>query len=849
MRSSIGRVAWTLGAIAVLLVVIPSPFPGTPGSGPVPTLPVGARMGPSLTMVPSAVSAPWAARVGFDPMTNGQVQGATATSGPVTVTITLKPHDPAFYSAPPPGSTPLSPSGIGDRFGISVADYQALEQYFTNRGVSILHEWPDRMSLTVGGPAATVAQAFSTSLYSGHWQGRAVRFAATVPQLPAPYASEVAALSGLSEGFDAFIIPFARATPAAAPSQGRTTKFITPVDLHVAYDLNGLYNSTGTSHYASGVGIALVLWGQGYAPSDLQTFYGTYYPAEFPGVRLAPYPIDGALQPSSNAVADPSGATQELTLDLEWAGSEAPGATLDAVYAPDGPASNGYSPSDASMEDAINYAVQKVTGVQVVSMSFGTQDGSDVSFQVAFSSAFAAAAQGGITVLAASGDNSGLAHANCSGNADPQFPASSPQVIAVGGTALSLALDPLGTVTGIDTEPAWNGSGGGFSNQYAPPAWQEQGSAARPIAAAAARGIPDVAGPASDNFFFFNGGTAAGKGTSFATPMWAGMIAEMDAVRGHPFGFVTPRLYTIGAGEENRTTAMGLVDITGGSTCLGPATVGWDTATGWGSPRAFLLYEDLVSTYVTEALTTSSPNVVPGGSFVASVHVANLTNGVALANVVVMFVLSSDGQVGLCSGTLDSSSAITDARGNASAGLGVPSCYFGSRVVVTATIASHGYFATNTTTLLVNLLGLAGFLAVIQVFPYNILAFGLIIVASALFAWRLGEWRHRAEQRRRAGSSRRPAAPPGATGSSVATPPPPTPPAPPPSAPALDPAAGPLPPPPPPSGGAPPPARVVFPPPPPPGASSEPTLPRCSACGAAVAFVATVCPKCGASLT
>ncbi|MCI4331148.1 MAG: S53 family peptidase [Thermoplasmata archaeon] len=845
---------WTVGALVVLLLALPSPIGAMPTSGAHASAHGSVRTVPSTGLLPAGWSAPWAQRVGYDSTMNGHVQHLVATSGPVTVSITLRPRDASYFAAPTPGSNPLSLAQIADKFGVSSGQYLALEQYFTGEGLTVLHEWPNRMSLTVTGPAYDVGRAFGTSLYSGVWQGRSVRIASSVPTLPSAFAPEVAAVSGLSDGFTSFSLPFAPAGPVPGPLAGRTTRFITPVELHVAYNLDGLYNSSGTSHWASGVGIALLLWGEGYAPSDLQSFYGSYYPSEFPGVRFAPYPIDGAPLPSSSAAADPSGATQELTLDMEWSGSEAPGATLDAVYAPDGPASNGYSPSDAAMEDAVNKAVQQISGVQVVSMSFGTQDGSDVSFQVAFSSAFATAAQQGITVLAASGDNSGLAHANCSGNVDPQFPASSPQVVAVGGTALTLALDPFGAVTGIDSEPAWNGSGGGYSNQYSAPSWQEVGSAAGPVRAAAARGIPDVAGPSADNFFFFNGATAAGKGTSFATPMWAGMIAEMDAVRGHPFGFLPPRLYTIGAGEENHTTALGLVDITSGSTCLGPATTGWDTATGWGSPRAFLLYEDLVSTYVTEALSTSSPNVAPGGSFTATVHVANLTNAAPLASVLVQFALSSDGQVGLCSGVLESQSATTDPRGDASVGLAVPSCYFGSKVVLTATIASRGYFATNTTTLDVNLLGLAGFLAVIQVFPYNVVAFGLIIIAAVLLAWQLGEWRHRRQQTRDGRSGMRRGPGPGSSG----TPPPPPPPSEPsptsagvtPSAAglgsgnAIPPEAGGL--------GSPPvsgvPAHVLDPPVPrAPGPSSQ-GLPHCSSCGRAVGFVATVCPGCGASL-
>jgi hypothetical protein len=433
------------------------------------------------------------------------------------------------------------------------------------------------------------------------------------------------------------------------------------------------------------------------------------------------------------------------------------------VYAPDGPASNSYSPTDASMEDALNTAINLPT-VKAVSMSFGTPDGSDPSFQAAYATSFLDAERLGITVLAASGDNGGTAKGHCSGGTSPQFPAASPNVVAVGGTAPVLALDAVGQVTGIDSEPAWNLSGGGFSTTYPAPSWQEKGSASAPIRANGHRGIPDVAGPSAYNFFYFNGQPAAGKGTSFATPMWAGLVAEMDALRSQSFGLVTPHLYTVAAAAEGGAAAKGFTDVTDGSNCLGPAQVGWDTATGWGSPNALLLFQDLSFSFVELHLVTSTNTVVPGGTVDATVRVLNSTSHGPINGLPVDFTLDSIGRVGLCSGTLSAGNFSTDATGNATVTLTVPGCFFGSKVTVTASVSSSGYFGSSSTTLTVNLLGLAGFLAVVQSYPYNLIAFVLIMTVATLLGLQIGSWRHRR-------ALRRPTPPPPTPPSSVTQPP------------------------------------------------------------------------------
>jgi kumamolisin len=743
------RAAAVLLCVALLaLPVVPSISASSPSAASSATY--TTELADLSSNLPAALAQPWAARSGYEATYLAEsTDVGPSTSPSVSVMVTFWPRDLSFFS-PATGALPLSTDQILAEYAPSPTQYGAVVAYFIEHNLTIQHAWADHLSLTVQGSAAAVGTAFGTELVNAMWAGRAVQMPVSVPSLPASLEPLISSVSGLSSGFTDFTVPLAPASlPRVIP--GRTSSLVSPSDVHQLYDLDGLYNYSGTAHWATGIGIALVLWGEGFAPSDIQSFFAGYYPAGFPPIEYGGYPVDGAPAPSANAVNDPSNVTSEMTLDMEWAGSAAPGATISAVYAPDGPAKDNYSPSDAGLEDALNYAIQSIAGVRVVSMSFGTPDGSDPSFQTAFTEILADAATRGITALAASGDTGGTARLGCQGGPSPEFPAVSQYVVAVGGTAPVLSVDTFGTVTGLASEPVWNRSGGGFSTTVKAPVWQLVGSAAAPIEAGGGRGIPDVSGPANDNVFFYNGAEAAGAGTSFASPMWAGIFAEMDAIRGTPLGLVTPRLYAVGSAEENRSAAIGLVAITQGSNCVTQAATGWDAATGWGSPRALALYQDLSGTFVNVSLTTSASSVAPGQSFDASVAVTNATSLAPVGGASVTFALDSVNYVGPCGGSIATTTGATASTGNASSSLTVPGCYLGLEIQITATVSGGQFFGSNVTTVHVNLLGLAGFLAIVQVFPYNFISFGAIMLVAVLIGWRVGNWRDR---RRRAALQR-----------------------------------------------------------------------------------------------
>src|SRR5208282_4533717 len=623
--------------LAVLIAVLFA-VPGVAGA--VGQLPNSSPAGSALSVpldAASVYSGTFAARAGYENWYAPSVPNAVPAVGAQLVVVTFRPSDPAFFSPPSIGTPPLSLAQIADRYGLSTTAYASTEAYFESMGLSVVYPSPDRLSLALSGPASAVGRAFATAIVSGTYQGRTVTFPGTPPSLPVALQSSVSSVTGLSSGFDTYALPAGLPSLSLSPTSGPAAgpDLITPAIARQIYDLSALYNRTGSSAWATGQGIALLLWGDGYAPSDLSTFFANDYPSGFPQPNIQAYPVDGAPAPSSNAVNDPSKAPQELTLDMEWSGSMAPGATLDAVYAPEGPPANNYSPTDASMELALSKAVTGIAGVSVVSMSFGTPEGASAGLQSAWATDFATAAQEGITLLAATGDLGGDAAANCAGGPAMDYPASSPDVIAVGGTDPTLARNVLGQVTGLASESAWSGSSGGFSKVFSAPSWQEAGSASAPILAGGGRGTPDVSAAATYNYIYYNGTGGVAAGTSFATPLWGGLVTQMDAIYGSKLGFLTPRLYAVGASQEAGKSLIGLADVSSGSTCIGTAGPGWDTETGWGSPRALDLFEDLTATFVNLTVSASPSPVAPGGTVTVVAELSNRTSGDPIAGVTV----------------------------------------------------------------------------------------------------------------------------------------------------------------------------------------------------------------------
>jgi kumamolisin len=203
-----------------------------------------------------------------------------------------------------------------------------------------------------------------------------------------------------------------------------------------------------------------------------------------------------------------------------------------------------------------------------------------------------AVAQLGITVCVSTGDDGSEAQVQ-DGHAHVNFPATSPYVLAVGGTTLHARKHANGQMA--VTEVVWNdgpgsGGGGGVSDITKVPSWQE-GKVPPSINPGhfAGRAIPDVAANADPNtgYLVMSGGKLGiVGGTSASAPLWASLVTRINALNGARAGNFNALLYdTIGPAGVLRDITSGNNDTDGlldGQFQAGP---GWDACTGWGVPN------------------------------------------------------------------------------------------------------------------------------------------------------------------------------------------------------------------------------------------------------------------------
>ncbi|MEU4559492.1 S53 family peptidase [Actinoplanes sp. NPDC023936] len=187
---------------------------------------------------------------------------------------------------------------------------------------------------------------------------------------------------------------------------------------------------------------------------------------------------------------------------------------------------------------------------------------------------FAEANSKGMTICCASGN-----HRSADDESDPEalqvdFPASSPHVVACGGTMIRNGREVVWEdKSAPELDKPDLGSGGGESTQFARPEWQER-LAERGWTR---RAVPDLAGYADGYEIDQDPRTPLAGGTSAAAPQFAGVIARLNQRLNTRVGHITPLLYAL---PEDAFT-----DVLHGDNTGYPATPGWDACTGLGSPN------------------------------------------------------------------------------------------------------------------------------------------------------------------------------------------------------------------------------------------------------------------------
>ena len=358
---------------------------------------------------------------------------------------------------------------------------------------------------------------------------------------------------------------------------------LSPGQLTAAYGANQIGFKGNIVGNGAGQTIAIIdAYNDPNIISDLSSFDAQYGLAAPPSFTR--YVESGLTQ-------NDAGWALETALDVEWAHAVAPGANLVLVEA---------NPND--LFSAVNFARQ-LPGVSVVSMSWGTgefwgENYLDSLFTTPAGHTGGAGLPGGITFVASSGD-SGAWYGT-------QYPADSPNVLAVGGTSLQ-----VGTQGSYLGETAWSGSTGGYS--LLEPAPSYQAGISNPNAPNyGLRMTPDVAWNAdpATGVSVYNSvpyGQRTGwftvGGTSASAPAWAGLIAIADqglALAGKgSLANAQASLYRLPSADFNQ--------ITTGSNGY-DAGSGYNLVTGLGSPKANLVVTGLVSANGGSSALISNPN-------------------------------------------------------------------------------------------------------------------------------------------------------------------------------------------------------------------------------------------------
>src|SRR6185312_7259026 len=489
-----------------------------------------------------------------------KVVGSCSDDELMKITVVLRRRAPL----PPPSATaapPLSREEFAQTYGADPADIQKVEEFASANGLTVGSTDVGRRTVVLSGTAGAMKKAFDVNLVMVQQADHTYRARSGMIYVPAALQPIVEAVLGLDNR------PQARSRFRIIPRAQADVSY-TPVQVAKFYNFPSKANGAGQT-------IGIIELGGGYNDSDLSSYFSGL------GISPAPTVIAASVDGATNQPAgDPNSADGEVLLDIEIAGAVAPGAAIVAYFAPN---------TDQGFLDAITTAVHDAANKpSVISISWGSAEANWTQQSLhSFDQAFQDAGTLGVTICAAAGDG-GSSDGQTDGLAHVDFPASSPNALACGGTRLDSSNGK------IQDEVVWNdgsdqgATGGGVSEVFALPGYQS--SAGVPVSVNssqyAGRGVPDVAGdadPATGYQIFVDGQSLVVGGTSAVAPLWAGLIALLNQQLGKPLGFTNPGLYGIPA------SSGAFNDITSGNNGAYSAGPGWDACTGLGSPSGSAL--------------------------------------------------------------------------------------------------------------------------------------------------------------------------------------------------------------------------------------------------------------------
>ena len=479
----------------------------------------------------------------------------------VEITLALRRNPNAVHHAHQRGR--LSRQEFVESHGAEYSDIQKVKAFAAAHELSVVRVSPSARTVQIAGPLGRLAELFGANLRLSKVRKEVYRTREGALRIPAELASCVIGVFGFDD------------RPVARPHHhardlAHAAKTYTPVEVAQLYNF--------PPNKGKGQTIAMIELGGGYQDSDLAAYWKRM---GVNPVSIVPVSVGGAQNAPDG---DPDGADGEVALDIEVAGAMAPEATIAVYFAPN---------TDEGFLNAINAAIHdSVCKPSVISISWGSAENEwTAQSKNAFNAAFQDAAALGITVCAAAGD-SGSSDGQNDRQPHVDFPASSPWVLACGGTRLLSSHGKIASET-VWNEGAWGGAtGGGVSAYFSQPDYQAHANVPNPIGTANTngRGVPDVAGnadPQSGYRVLVDGRESAVGGTSAVAPLWAALIALCNEQLGKNLGWFHPVLYGTLAGTD------AFREITVGNNGAFRASKGWDCCTGLGTPNGVALLNAL----------------------------------------------------------------------------------------------------------------------------------------------------------------------------------------------------------------------------------------------------------------
>ena len=500
-----------------------------------------------------------------------QAIGPTDPNQLIEISVILKHRQPLDIAKG--AGKAMSHADFAANYGADPSQVDKIRKFAADNHLQVLERGDEvlRRTVTMAGTAAAMEKAFGIELIDydhpdGSYRGRTGPI--NVPEDCAPF---VTAVLGLDDRMVAKPHLRHRNSSGTFGARASTTSYY-PSEVAKLYNFPPNVNGAGQV-------IGLIELGGGFRPADIRQYF------EAQGMQ-APLVRAVTVDQAKNRPSTPRSADAEVMLDIEVAGSVAPGAMLVVYFAPN---------TSRGFQDALSMAVHdQLRGPRVISISWGAAevDWTNQSMQ-SFDDVAQEAAMLGISITVASGD-SGSSDGLTDGQNHVDFPASCSHVLACGGTQLR---SKNGMISG---EIAWNdgtqggASGGGYSTVFARPAWQVS-NVGQP-----GRGVPDVAGnadPETGYNVLVDGQHDVIGGTSAVAPLWAGLIALLNQKLQTRVGYINPSIYR--AAESNC-----FHDITVGNNGAFSCAKGWDAVTGLGSPIGVQL---LQSAFRTTGQTQQAP--------------------------------------------------------------------------------------------------------------------------------------------------------------------------------------------------------------------------------------------------